>query len=291
MDYLFSYTLPPNSPKRKIRRILSSRGFSRTLLRKIKREELLFKNGVQVPLIAIAEPGDTINVAKIPEKSSILPQKGALDLIYEDDHILVANKPPGILSHPRNFEERNTMLNLLAGYLGTTPHLIGRLDRTTSGLLLTAKDPLTAGRLFKAREEGLWQPSYLALVRGELKGAGEIDLPLGRVEGKRWVSPDGKPALTRYRVLASGSKASLVAIGLATGRTNQIRIHFAASGYPLLGEDFFATSDGYPRAMLHAWRVVLPGYPELVAAPAKDFVQVGQSLFPGAWPTLFAQGK
>jgi 23S rRNA pseudouridine1911/1915/1917 synthase len=151
---------------------------------------------------------------------------------------------------------------------------VGRLDRQTSGLVLVAKDPLTAAKLFRQRETGLWQPKYLAFVKGKVQGTGQIDLPLGRVDGKRWVNAEGKSALTRYRARAYTQEASLLEIELVTGRTNQIRIHFAAGGHPLLGEKLYAQEQTFWRPALHAWRVRLPGWLPLTAPLPADLQQL-----------------
>jgi 23S rRNA pseudouridine1911/1915/1917 synthase len=279
MEQLFSVILQDTKPI-SIQNLLRRHGFSRTLLRKLKRQETVYKNGQKARLVDLAFPGDEIVIAKIPLDSKLIPQVGQLDIIYEDKQLLVVSKPPGILTHPLSQEPTGTLANFMAGYLEGPVHLIGRLDRGTSGLVIAAKDPLTAAKLFKQRQEGLWLPCYLAFVKGEVKGEGQISLPLGRTDGRRWVSENGKPSLTRYKSLAHTKEASLLQITILTGRTNQIRIHMAAIGHPLLGEDLYAKEKTLPRPALHAWQVMLPELSHLLVAPlAPDLDRLKATLF------------
>jgi 23S rRNA pseudouridine1911/1915/1917 synthase len=281
METLFSLKVSEAAEPVPIAKLLKAHGFSRSLLRRVKAADALYKNGQQARLIDPALPGDEIIVAQLPQESRIIPQSADLELIYEDEHILVVNKPPGLLIHPLSKEGTGTLANFLAGYLnGSRFHIVGRLDRGTSGLVLVAKDPLTAAKLFKERQKALWTPQYLAFVKGKLTGDGQIDLPLGRVEGKRWVSLEGKPALTRYRSLLFSDEASLVNVQLITGRTNQIRIHFAACGHPLLGENIYAADTTLSRPALHAWRLQLPNLPEFVAPLPEDLLKLKDAFWP-----------
>lgn len=280
MEELFSLTIPEGCAPQALGKVLRHHGFSRTLLRKLKREAAIYKNGEQARLVDLAFPGDSIFVAKVPAETNLIPEIGNLDLIYEDKQLLVVNKPPGILTHPLSYERRGTLANLIAGYLGgQAPHLIGRLDRGTSGLVIAAKDPLTASKLFKERQAGLWLPEYLAFVKGELSGEGEVDLPLGRKDGKRGVSDQGKSARTLYKSLAHTPEASLLQVTIITGRTNQIRIHMAAIGHPLLGEGLYGWDDTIPRPALHAWQVKLPELGQFVAPLAPDLEELRVKLF------------
>lgn len=280
MEQLFALIVPELKPI-PIQTLLRGHGFSRTLLRKLKRQEAIYKNGEKARLVDLAYPGDEIFIAKLPAETKLIPQTRELDLLYEDKHLLVVNKPPGILTHPLTQEPTGTLANFIAGYLKGQPvHLIGRLDRGTSGLVIVAKDPLTAAKLFKQREAGLWLPQYLAFVKGQVQGAGEIDLPLGRQGSKRWVSADGKPSLTKYQSLASTKEASLLQIKIVTGRTNQIRIHMAAMGHPLLGENLYAQEETLSRPALHAWQVLLPDLEQSLVAPlASDLDKLRVDLF------------
>jgi len=204
-----------------------------------------------------------------------------IDVIYEDEELLVVNKPVGELTHPDRTEQRDTLINRVHAYLYKKDELdsqlfqpapANRLDRNTSGLVLIGK---TAGMLHKLnqwiqkRELGKF---YLTVVEGRLSGQGRISGLLVRDEssnrtrvvqggGKRGAeSPDEKEATTNYEVLKTGSAYSLVEVELISGRTHQIRTHFQSIGHPLLGDIKYGgrANGGINHQILHAWRIELP---------------------------------
>jgi 23S rRNA pseudouridine955/2504/2580 synthase len=212
-------------------------------------------------------------------------------VIYEDPAILALDKPPG-LSSQGGRGQVNTLDELLWAFArpgGARPRLIHRLDRDTSGVILTAKTKPAAGFLGKAMMARRFEKTYVALVGGALtESEGEIDAPLRREEVGREAymrvcpadHPDAETASTRYRVLATGQGASLVELKPNTGRMHQLRVHMAHLGRPILGDVRYGgalTVAGEPvsRLMLHATALRFPhpdgGETSLEAPPPADF--------------------
>jgi 23S rRNA pseudouridine1911/1915/1917 synthase len=193
--------------------------------------------------------------------SEVIPQTIPLEILYEDDDLLAIHKPAGMLVHPTTHERTGTVGNALRGAGYGDIHLLHRLDRATSGVLLAAKrlaahSPLAS--MFAAREV---EKRYLAVVAGPV-GWEEcvISHPIGRDPARKpqWgVQADGAPAETRLRLLRRDGGVALLEAVPVTGRTNQIRIHCAAEGHPLLGDTVYG---GPPaaRLFLHAWSLEIP---------------------------------
>ncbi|MBR2181893.1 MAG: RluA family pseudouridine synthase [Acidaminococcaceae bacterium] len=183
-----------------------------------------------------------------------------LDIRYEDEALLIVNKPPGILVHPTTKEDCNTLSANISRYYRQNGwnlplHPVSRLDRQTSGLVVFAKLPEIQGQLIK---QGM-QKEYFALVTGVLPARhGIIDFPIARKPGsiiEREIHPEGKPCKTEYRLISAGP-ISLVRCRLYTGRTHQIRVHFAGIGCPLWHDNLYGNIPGPPlRHGLHACKI------------------------------------
>ena len=183
-----------------------------------------------------------------------------LDIRYEDEALLIVNKPPGILVHPTTKEDENTLSSHIALYYKQQGwqlnlHPVSRLDRNTSGLVVFAKLPEIQGQLIK---QGM-DKEYLALVNGTLPAAhGIIDSPIARKPGsiiEREIHPDGKPCKTEYRLVKAGP-LSLIRCRLYTGRTHQIRVHLASIGCPVWHDNLYGNIPGPPqRHGLHAYKI------------------------------------
>lgn len=215
-----------------------------------------------------------------PQEISSSKQKP--NIIYEDDNILICNKPSGLLVHGDEHEKRITLTNIVLSYLhskgeydprnnhGFTPGPAHRIDRNTSGLVIfgkTIKALQELEDLFKERE--LLHKYYYALVCGHLDSEGEINKPLFKDETKgmvyvRSIEKGGKTALTKYRVIESFKKYSLVEANILTGRTHQIRVHFASIDHPLLGDSKYGNFNmnkefkqkfDYQNQFLHAYKM------------------------------------
>ncbi|MFC4620140.1 RluA family pseudouridine synthase [Camelliibacillus cellulosilyticus] len=209
---------------------------------------------------------DELTVVFPPERQGfgLYAEPMDLDIVYEDDALLVVHKPAGLVTVP-SFQHRvRTLASGVLYYLkekglASTVHPVTRLDRDTSGLVLFAKHGFIHERLAQA---GDLQRRYIAVAHGHLlRTSGIIDLPIGRKEGsiiERAVRGDGKRALTRFRVFAKGSDWSAAVIRLETGRTHQIRVHFAHIGHPLLGDDLYGgPMTRIRRQALHSYRLTL----------------------------------
>ncbi len=233
----------------------------------------------------------------------------AFDVIYEDEAMVVVDKPAGLPVHPSASYHRNTLTFLLRErYPEQTPHLAHRLDRETSGVLVCARTLEDERHLKKAFERRQVKKTYLAIVRGSLeRDEGRIDLPLGRPdEGLHLlmeVRADGAPSRTRYRVVARAPEHTLVALAPETGRQHQLRVHLAALGHPIVGDKLYgpegpqpfldyieegmtpeiAARLGHERQALHAHQLTLE-HPrthedfEMVAPLAPDLVALWERL-------------
>ena len=164
-------------------------------------------------------------------------------VVYEDNDILVINKPAGQKTHP-NLNEEDTALNDCATYLGYSPFIVHRLDMLTSGLLLVAKNPAVVPILNRQLTDKTLHREYLAWISNspQIKNTGIIDLPIGHDphdQRKRMVRQDGQKAVTHYEVIKRDKDRILVKLTLETGRTHQIRVHLAALGAPIIGDPLY----------------------------------------------------
>jgi 23S rRNA pseudouridine1911/1915/1917 synthase len=205
----------------------------------------------------------------LPETLEIEPEDVPFDVIYEDRHLLVVNKPAGLVVHPAPGHWRGTLVHgLLFRYpdLGpfnnvTRPGLVHRLDATTSGLMLVAREQATMKTLQQAFKERSVKKNYLALVHGTFKQPrGILEGPIGRHPQNRRkmaVVEGGRPSATEYHVLWNTADHAFVICGLLTGRTHQIRVHMTASGHPLVGDVLYGAEEvpGFPRVFLHSWHL------------------------------------
>lgn len=242
---------------------------SRGLLRKLRGDYRLRYNGSFVFFDTRVETGDLLEFNfNFDEEADFpaIPQK--LAIIFEDENLLIVNKPAGILVHPTADERTATLANGVLYYLrsqGNTNlfRAIHRLDRNTSGLLLIAKNQYAHNYMTDQFDRQKIHREYLAFVQGLISFAnGTIDAPIGRAEGsiiqRQIDEEDGKDAVTHYQVLERypQSNVTMVALRLETGRTHQIRIHLSHLGYPLLGDTLY-TGDAalIGRHALHSWRI------------------------------------
>ncbi|THB74849.1 MAG: 23S rRNA pseudouridine(1911/1915/1917) synthase RluD [Gammaproteobacteria bacterium] len=255
--------------------------FSRSRLQQwIKSGELLVDgNQVKQKFKVIGDEKITIDAA-IEDVVEMIPQDVPLDIIYEDDDIIVINKPVGLVVHPGSGHDDGTMMNGLLYHdaeLAKVPRagIVHRLDKDTSGLLVTAKNISAHKHLVDQLQERTVSREYMAIVKGVLVSGGTVEEPIGRhyVDRKKMaVVQDGKEAITHYRVQERFEHHSLVKVKLETGRTHQIRVHMAHIKHSLVGDQVYGgrlqlpkncseemklALRGAKRQMLHAWRLGL----------------------------------
>ncbi len=235
--------------------------FSRFALRQAAADGACRVDGEVVPSSYKLRAGQAVEFTLEPEaQRTILAEDLPLVILYEDDAIIALNKAPGMLVHPTSRERNGTVANALLGHWRgetrrpTFPH---RLDRETSGVLLVAKDAQAATSLGVQFEHRRVKKEYVALVVGEVAAAREIDAPIGRVGGEvpPWqVRPEGKASLSRLTPIERRGDRTLVQLEPVTGRTNQLRIHCAWIGNPIVGDRLYGGSEE-GRLWLHARRL------------------------------------
>ena len=253
--------ITPGLSGRKIESILEKElQFSRSLIAKLKRTDgAVTLNGQSEKVIAKVTTGDVLTV-NIPEREygSVLKTEIPLDILFVDEDIIAVNKPYNMPVHPSKNHLSDTLANGLKFYLGKNAgiHIITRLDRDTSGIVLVAKNPHSAKILTESIKKGNIQKEYIAIVNGCPKcKAGIIDAPIDRDAGiKRKVSQNGKPALTEYKVIKNG-EFSVVRLLPKTGRTHQIRVHLSYVGHPIYGDSMYGAPQKGERTRLHCHKI------------------------------------
>ncbi len=241
---------------------------SHRLLVRLKQNRGIFCNGQPVWVTHRCHAGDWIEIRFPDVISSGLPQEDIpLDIVYEDETMLVINKPPGMPPHPSYLHAHGTAAGAVAGYyarngIQTQVRALGRLDRNTSGLMVFGKNPLVQENMVRQQQHGMVSKLYLAVVQGEItQHKGTIEAPIGRKPGsmiERCVCPEGKPARTSYEVLRQGERYAVLLLLPATGRTHQLRVHMAYLGHPLAGDTLYGgTVEDLDRHALHAYQLSL----------------------------------
>lgn len=241
---------------------------SRTFAQKLIDEGRVTLNKKIVKAHHKVSPGDEIIATWEDDdfESDLEPEKIKLDIFFEDDQVLVINKPSGMLVHPATGRNSGTLVNALLYHCkklsdvnsAARPGIVHRLDKETSGLILVAKDNKTHVKLANQFERRLINKRYVALVEGRVEfDEGLIEVPLGRhpkYHAKKAVQFDdsAKPAKTFYRVIERFKKGTKVALFPHTGRTHQLRVHMSYIGHPILGDDKYGKKFLFPRLALHA---------------------------------------
>ena len=260
--------------------IAENSGLTRSAVQKLLGRNLVFVNSRLQKAGYRVRAGDEIEFT-VPDKPEgiLLPEDIPLDILWEDDHLVVVNKPPHMVVYPAAGNRGGTLMNALASpdrKLATVgaplrPGVVHRLDKDTSGTLVIAKTDRACYSLVDQFKEREVEKHYLALLYGRLReDSGEVTSLIGRsLSDRKKMSTRtrrGKEALTRFEVLERFPGATLVRVRIITGRTHQIRVHFASLGHPVLGDKTYGKKTEmkrgsgtitFPRQMLHAWRLKL----------------------------------
>ena len=249
MERVLEYIISSDTNPVTVLDFLKQEGFSRHILSSMKNSSgnCIVLNGERGFGRSVLKEGDRL-VVTVPEVESgenIIRTEMDLDILYEDEDILVINKPAGMPVHPSMGNYENTLANGIAWYFSQkgedfVHRCINRLDRDTTGALILAKNPLSAAVLSVQMKRRQIRRTYLALVDGVLPESGVVDAPIARMEGSvitREVNFEtGESAMTHYERLAVGRYYSLAELHLETGRTHQIRVHMKYIGHPLPGD-------------------------------------------------------
>ena len=242
---------------------------SSRLIRRAAIEKRIFVNKEAVRMRKVLHTGDIVEVKlQRVESQNIIPEKMELNIVYEDEDILVLNKPPYTVVHPTRGYPTGTLANGILYYFNETNQncivrLVSRLDMDTSGLIIIAKNQYAHMALSKEMQLNHLEKRYLAVVHGHLqKEEGTIDLPIFKPEDeesifKRIIDERGQRSITHYKVVKKFKDATLVECLLETGRTHQIRVHLSHIGHPIYGDTLYGYGEEekelIPRQALHAY--------------------------------------
>lgn len=265
--------------------------YSRNLVQKLLKEGKILLNGSEAKASSKVQIGQIVTIDYEEEtESKIQGEDIPIDIIYEDNDILVVNKPKDMVVHPAVGNKNGTLVNAILGRHELSdingdirPGIVHRLDKNTTGVLVIAKNNLAHQKIAKQIENRETKKEYIALVRGLInENEGVIDMPIGRHQTDRKkmaVRKDGKPAITEFKVLKRFKEGyTLLSINLKTGRTHQIRVHMSHIGFPIVGDDVYSNGKnqfGVTSQMLHAHRLsfIHPTTNELVTfeAPLPEY--------------------
>lgn len=281
--------------------------YSRVFLQKMIKEGHVrvkragaYLNKIKVGETLNADDQIEFDVPPEEEASELKAEKLDLPILFEDEHILVINKPAGLVVHPGAGIHEGTLANALLGYDEESfrdmagdgrPGIVHRLDKETSGVIIVAKNRVAKEKLNASFANRRVDKLYLALVRGHIRiSIGTLETYIGRSKDNRLKmrsyeeEGDGKEAVTHYKVLAHNKGASLVKVKIETGRTHQIRVHMSEMGFPVIGDKIYGNKrlemkDSPERQILHAWKLKIEHpitkEPMVFTAPLpEDFLEI-----------------
>ena len=292
MSERVTVTVPTSDrPRRADRVVADAVGLSRTYVQRLIEEGRLTRAGEQVKGNTVLEPGTELEL-DVPERiaATLEAEDLPLEIIYQDEDVLIINKPAGLVTHPSPGHSSGTLVNALLARGGAEaygsvggedrPGIVHRLDRDTSGLIVVARNDRAQTALLAQLKARRVKKTYLAFVHGAMPAeVGRIEAPIGRDPrqfSRMAVIAGGRASVTGYRVRERLPGWTLLEVDLQTGRTHQIRVHLASIGHPIAGDPVYATGEarrgpeGLTRLFLHSWRIqfVSPSAQKLVRAEA-----------------------
>ena len=240
---------------------------SARLMHKVIINKLVLLNNKQIDTRSSINIGDNVKIDLNyeEENDNIVPVKMNLDILYEDDCLLIINKPAGIAVHPSILHFEDSLSNGIRFYfdsIGLKKKIrpVNRLDLDTSGIIVFAKNEFVQECLIRQMNNNIFKKEYIAIVTGHLKEkSGVINLPIARKENsiiERCISEKGQNAITKFEVIKELDSMSVVKCFLETGRTHQIRVHFMAIGHPLIGDSLYGSKSSLiNRQALHCYSI------------------------------------
>lgn len=279
--------------------LINNTDMSRNKIQKLINDGKIRVNGGLVKASYLVNINDKIQIDEdTSEEINVEPEEMKLDIVYEDNYLLVVNKPSGMVVHPGNGNYHHTLVNGLMYYCNNNlskvngdirPGIVHRIDADTSGLLLVAKNDMVHNDLAKQIQEKSVDRKYIALVQGVIKeDSATIDAPIGRSVNDRKkmcvTSENSKDAITHIKVLERYKTATLIECKLETGRTHQIRVHMNYINHPVVNDPVYGLKkqvDGYQSfgQMLHAKEIgfvhpITKKYMNFTVDPPKEFVEI-----------------
>ncbi len=276
------YIIDKTESKKEIKTFLRDIGMSASLIKKLKKHPSGIKvNGAHQNVLYILKENDVLELDISDTNEDVNeylePVNIPVQIIYEDENITVVNKPSNMPTHESINNRGNSLANALAYRYKSEPYVFratNRLDKDTSGVVLTANNKFYSAILSNKIQNGQVKKEYIAVVEGKIEGSGKIEAPIDRVGQsiiKREVRSDGEYALTEYKTLISCDKCSVVSVMPITGRTHQIRVHMAHLGHPLLGDTLYGGSlNEISRQALHCLKMEIEGIGRFYAPLADD---------------------
>ena len=280
------YIITTENLGKTIKEFLREQSFSANLIKKLKKiENGITVNSVHQNVLYRLAENDILNLLDEDAVEDINEYLEAVDLpidiIYEDENLTVVNKPSNMPTHQSLNNHGNTLANALKFRYKDKAYVFratNRLDKDTSGVVITANNQYYASLLSKKIKSGEVTKEYIAVVSGRLEGQGIIDAPIDRVGDsiiKRIVRPDGEVAITEYKSLISTDEISVVSVSPITGRTHQIRVHMAHIGHPIVGDElYFEKSEYIDRQALHCKKMDVSGIGCFIAPIPNDMMEL-----------------